>query len=235
MFLLHVALSLYDHAELVQEKRLPDLETLEKGRESKESYVLFCMKFLPGVTGTQHFKNGCCRKGITELCTISDEVMTFLILANNWEPWMAMITPAAEGDIQKKKLENCGVKQKYFKETKGRGHSWSREGKIYYNEMYDMIEEDRETNGEDFDLHFLECMKGESEAGKRMEKQSSKHSKHEEERIVIRSVYNKKTKGTKRTAEMSLPDSGGEVPGTTEEQKASEQAKQAGATNHKLV
>jgi hypothetical protein len=84
------------------------------------------------------------------------------------------------------RLEDCGVKQKYFKETKGRGHSWSDEGKLYFNEMYDSIKADRENNGVVFDKYFLEFMKKESNEGKRQEKIQTKQGKPETEKIKLR-------------------------------------------------
>jgi hypothetical protein len=172
---------------LAEANKLPELEDLEKGRAIKETYMLFCSKFLPGVTGSGAFKVGCCTMKLTEYCTKSDEAMTFLILANNWEPWKMMIeAKKTHGRIVENRLENCGVKQKYFKETKGRGHSWSDGGKLYFNDMYDKIEEDREKYGDQFDTYFLEFMKKESNEGKRQEKLQLKQNKPETEKIKLR-------------------------------------------------
>jgi hypothetical protein len=71
-----------------------------------------------------------------------------------------------QGATVANRLKDCGVKQKYFKENKGCGHSWSDEGLLYFNKMYDRIEAGRETYGADFDKLFLEFMKKESNEGK---------------------------------------------------------------------
>jgi hypothetical protein len=50
---------------LAEANKLPELEDLEKGRAIKETYMLFCSKFLPGVTGSGAFKVGCCTMKLT--------------------------------------------------------------------------------------------------------------------------------------------------------------------------
>jgi hypothetical protein len=185
---------------LAEANELPELAVFEQGRQNKESYVLFCSKFLPGVTGNGTFKTGCCTMKLSEYCSKSDEAMTFLILSNNWEPWKKMIQMKKDnGATAAKRLEDCGVKQKYFKETKGRGHSWSDEGKLYFNEIYDRIEEDRTHNGDTFDKYFLEIMKKESNEGKRLEKLKTKQSKPESGKIVLRNDYVPNLESRKRS------------------------------------
>jgi hypothetical protein len=204
--------------------------------------MLFCSSFLPGVTGSGTFKNACCSMKLSEYCTKSDEAMTFLILANNWDPWKAMILGKEQGLRGARKLEECGVKQKYFKETKGRGHSWSNDGKMYFNEAYDRISNDRERNGEIFDRDFLSFMKKESNEGKRLEKLQTKQSKPESEKIAIRNDYVPKQERSKRSNSMNQIITNNDFNESNsalkklryecEEQSiASEQAKKFSATN----
>jgi hypothetical protein len=189
---------------------LPELEELEKGRRNKDTYKLFCSKFLPGVTGSGTFKVGCCKMKLSEYCTKSDEAMTFLILANNWEPWKMMVeSRKTQRNIGATRLEDCGVKQKYFKETKGRGHSWSDEGKIYFNEMYDRIKTDRDTYGVDYDKYFLEFMKKESNEGKRQEKLQTKIGKPETEKIKLRNDIEDDVDNSNRNEDHSFKSSNG--------------------------
>jgi hypothetical protein len=205
--------------------------------------MLFCSSFLPGVTGSGTFKNACCTMKLSEYCTKSDEAMTFLILANNWDPWKAMILGKKEqGSRGARKLEECGVKQKYFKETKGRGHSWSNDGKLYFNEAYDRISNDRERNGEMFDREFLSFMKKESNEGKRLEKLQTKQSKPESEKIAIRNDYVPKPERSKRSNSMNQINTNNDFNESNSASKklryecdeqsiASEQAKKFSATN----
>lgn len=154
---------------------------MEKGRSDKETYAVFASRFLPGVIGNAVFRSGCCSLKLTEYTSASDETMAFLILANNWLPWLKMAELRKEDP--KAKLEDCGVKQKYFKDTKGRGHSWSNAGKIYYNELYDKVLEDRKRHGTSFDGYFLDYMIKNSDEGKRMEKQKRKKALNTEQVI----------------------------------------------------
>jgi hypothetical protein len=228
---------------LAEANKLPALEDLEQGRANKETYLLFCSKFLPGVTGSGAFKAGCCRMKLTEYCSKSDEAMAFLILANNWEPWKMMIeAKKTPGAAVANRLEDCGVKQKYFKDTKGRGHSWSDDGKHYFNEMYDRIETDRENHGEEFDMYFLEYMKKESNEGKRLEKLQTKQSKPETEKIKLRNDNEPRENMNKRNTADSFASSKGcygesvrankkHQRGYDDESIANEQAQRIGATN----
>jgi hypothetical protein len=159
---------------MYERKELPELAKFEEGRKCVETYKIFCLRFLPGVIGCAVFKNGCCTAKLSDYSTITDEAMTFLILANNWDPWTKMIELKKEGTKEVKKLQDCGVKQKYFEETKGRGHSWNDDGKLYYNDMYDKIAADRITNGVAFDEYFLNDMMDNSEEGKRLSDKKNK-------------------------------------------------------------
>jgi hypothetical protein len=231
----------------MEEDRLPELAVFEEGRKNRETYIFFCTNFLPGVTGSGMFKNACCTMKLSEYCTKSDEAMTFLILANNWEPWKMMIeTKRLQGSGGTKRLEQCGVKQKYFKETKGRGHSWSNEGKLYFNEIYDKISKDRECNGEKFDKEFLDFMKKESNEGKRLEKLQTKQSTPELERISIRNDYVPKADRSKRYSDLNLCTTNNDSNDNMiqskklryegdEESITREIAKRLGATNEMMV
>jgi hypothetical protein len=228
---------------LAEENQLPELAVFEEGRQNRPAYMLFCSRFLPGVTGSGSFKNACCTMKLSDFCTKSDEAMTFLILANNWDPWKTMIQAKKDlGANAAKRLEDCGVKQKYFKETKGRGHSWSDQGKLYFNESYDRIDKDREHSGEMFDIDFLEFMKKESIEGKRLEKLQTKQIKPVSERILIRNDYVPKAVTSKRNSSTNTFSTNNDYSvgmkaskklrtGYDEESIASEQAQKIGATN----
>jgi hypothetical protein len=223
--------------DMYSAKTLPEQSTMEQGRKSDVIYTVFCSRFLQGVIGNSVFKTGCCTMNLTDYCSASDEAMTFLILANNWQPWLK-IAEMKKRD-PKAKLEDCGVKQLYFKDTKGRGHSWSNEGKMYYNEMYDRVLEDRKENGKDFDEFFLNYMKQNSDEGKRLEKHKKKERVEatpvikckrdlppimEGTNISNHNVSGYVSKGTKKQrCELS------------DEETAIEQARRAGATNIALM
>jgi hypothetical protein len=223
------------------ENKVPDLMNMERGRGDKETYSLFCSRFLPGVIGNAVFKSGCCSLELSRYSSASDETMAFLILANNWAPWMKMAELRKEDP--KAKLEDCGVKQKYFKDTKGRGHSWSNAGKHYYNEMYDKVVEDRNNNGKNFDIYFLEYMMKNSEEGKRAEKQKNRKTLHTEEAVKCRRDLPPMMGGSPviTTDECSIPEDEGIMMTdaskkrrfeNVEERIAREQARRAGASHY---
>jgi hypothetical protein len=49
-------LPLQPMAALTDSNQLPELADFEKGRHNKKLYMLFCSRFLPGVTGSGAFK-----------------------------------------------------------------------------------------------------------------------------------------------------------------------------------
>ena len=148
-------------------------------RENKHIYRIFCELFVQGVSGNTSFRNGCCTEPLTKWCTISDEAMTFLILANNWGTWREMSDSVKNPGDKMKKCSDCTTKQLYFTEQKGRGYSWKDEGKRYYNKQYQSVVEDRQSNGEKFDEYFMEKMNNESEVGKRLAQIGKKKGKVE--------------------------------------------------------
>lgn len=177
---------------------MPELTEMEKLRTNRDIYVTFCYKFLPCVIGNQVFKNGCCTSSIESIATVSDEAMAFLILSNNWEPWLQMMKTPKTND-HSKGLEDCGIKQKYFKESKGRGHSWSDQGKRYFNHMYDKIALDRKENGSSFNVYFKNRMLKDSEQGKRLEMLESRKKKVKTDYIEVRNDFDFSMFGNKQT------------------------------------
>ena len=89
--------------------------------------------------GSNVFKKHMFQQGMSAYVSVSDEAMTFLILANNWDVWTEMAIDLAGQPKEGKKcktVEECVSKQRYHIDGKGRGYSWSVEGKVYYNQMY---------------------------------------------------------------------------------------------------
>ena len=57
--------------------------------------------------------------------------------------------------------------QRFHIDGKGRGFSWSSDGKLYYNSCYQQVRNDRELNGKQFDEYFIGEMRTTEEANKR--------------------------------------------------------------------
>mgnify|MGYP006198690691 CR=1 FL=1 len=125
------------------------------------------------VVGVNIFKKNCCVKNFSEYISVSDEAMTMLILANNWDVWSEIArheiatNPKNLPDIKRKKVEQCVSTQRFHIDGKGRGFSWSPEGKLYYNMCYQQVRNDRELNGKRFDEYFIGEMRTTEEANKR--------------------------------------------------------------------
>jgi hypothetical protein len=135
---------------------MPTFESIMEGRVNAHNYGIFCEKFVHGIIGNQVFKNGCCTEHFSNFVTVSDEAMTLLILNNNWNVWLEIAEAKTAGENKAQK--DCSAKQKYFDEKKGRGYSWNDAGKLFFNEVYDMIVKDREDHAEVFDEAFLAAM-----------------------------------------------------------------------------
>ena len=74
--------------ELYKEKKLEHgVEKFERLRENFVAYTMIAEKFVQCVVGVNIFKKNCCVKNFSEYISVSDEAMTMLILANNWDVW----------------------------------------------------------------------------------------------------------------------------------------------------
>ena len=131
------------------------MEQFEVGRSNVLTYTTFIDRFVQGVVGFNIFRKNCAVNKYSEYVSVSDEAMTYLILASNWEVWSEMaewIKYNPKG-TKEKTVAECSNKQLYHIDGKGRGYSWSAAGKEYYNKMYDNVIKDRMMNP-DFDKYF---------------------------------------------------------------------------------
>ena len=160
------------------------ISDIEKGRSNLDSsiYKVFCERYIPCVMGKIKFKTNCYAKLLKEYCTVSDEAMAILVYSNNFDQWLhkSIIlenikrlkekenkTSDTDEDEETKRAsfyannniddDNLGEEppQKYFLCKKGRGHTFSQQGYIYFNEMCSAINIDRHLNGDKFDDDFL--------------------------------------------------------------------------------
>jgi hypothetical protein len=127
--------------------RITDIENGRKP-ENKETYMLFCERYVPCVVGKIKFRTKCYEDNFSDYCSVSDEAMAFLVYANNYDGWVAKATTVASDEDKK-------PRQKYFDSGKGRGHTYNQDGRRYYNKIYDMIKNDRKEYGVAFDIAFL--------------------------------------------------------------------------------
>jgi hypothetical protein len=178
------------------------------------TYGLFCEKFVSCVIGPQSFKKLSLVKPFSQYCEKGDEAMTFLIMANNWHIWVK-IAEDKKREAGSKKVTEYDVKQRYFVDRKGRGHSWSDEGREFFNERYESVAEDRKQYGKAFDADFLKRMNGEYDVDvKRKQAKRKKtnvsqvrrvkcHSDVKSTNIVVNVRINKRPVGKKGRIEVN--------------------------------
>lgn len=131
------------------------MSDFEKGRKNPETYLLFAQFLVTGCIKSSTWKDNCRINPFSSIVNESDEAITFLILANNWDAWMEQCEKSEKSNGGKPpKVRELEAKQKYM-EKDGRGYSYSKEGKNYYNQMFDFVLDDRSLNGIEFDNQLL--------------------------------------------------------------------------------
>jgi hypothetical protein len=175
---------------------LSTLDQYKMGRHNFVVYRTFCEKFIPCVIGMGLFKNSCYIKPFGDYCSVSDEAITFLILENNWDAWVAI--GESERDLELRvPLKATGISQKFFGDKKGRGHSWNSRGKREYNSLFENITDDRNEYGDEFDRSFLKTLQSEcDEANRNRCDKRKKDTAEEVEVIHCRSDYVPKSQRT---------------------------------------
>ena len=138
--------------------------------------IQFVDRFVQGVVSQNIFRQNCGANQYSEYVSISDEAMTFLILASDWEEMAEWIVNNPKG-TKVLSVAECTKKQLYLIDGKGRGYSWSAAGKEYYNTMYNNIIKDRIMNPE-FDSYFKNAVI-EQEEEKEKKKDKQKYPLHD--------------------------------------------------------
>jgi hypothetical protein len=143
---------------------VPELEEIEMLRSNHEVYSLFMDYFVSCMPGKDIYRRGSLRQPLSMVVTVTDEAMTMLVLKNNYALWTEMTEKIKLGE-KKVKLDMCTSKQLFFDERKGRGRSWSDEGKVYFNNIYKAIITDRQSNSKSFDEKYLESITQKNQKG----------------------------------------------------------------------
>jgi hypothetical protein len=141
--------------ELYKAGKLPSLNELEQGRKNTKTYNLFAQYLVTGCIKSSIWKDHCKNRYFSSIVNESDEAVTFLILANNWDAWKEQCEKSKDGKAPR--VRTLTAKQKFMQQD-GRGYSFSMEGREYYNRMFDLIEKDREENSSIFDQQFLNLL-----------------------------------------------------------------------------
>lgn len=124
---------------------------LGKTEENINDYLLFCEHFIPCVIGKISVRKSIGQgKKYSQYCTNSDETMALLVYANNYDSWLNMAMVRA-GEV----TESGKIKQRFFNAGKGKGNTYNKEGRAYFNKMNYMSFQHRNSEqGIEFDKLF---------------------------------------------------------------------------------
>lgn len=135
-----------------------EYEKFKKLRQNKEVHTLFIKRFVRLVVGDRLWKQRMRDPAVTDindLCTVSNEAFTLLILENNWDRWVDISRRAknrfrhANKTSGEKPVES-DITPLYTdilqKGVYGVERGWKTKGILRYNELCKQIGEDRVTN-----------------------------------------------------------------------------------------
>lgn len=129
-----------------EENIVPDFRGYGQDREVFEKLAHVCFQsVLPRKKWMSNFD----KKVLSEYMTIADEALAYLILENNLVDWL-MIAKKQVEDVKKRKKETKYTLVTVSGGTKSSGgfrKGWSYEGKLRYNQYYDLITEKRKVRG----------------------------------------------------------------------------------------
>ncbi len=160
---------------------MPMLSQISDGvRENPDVAFIFFEFFLPPVVGRKKFKMNADLKEISNFVTVSDEAFAVLLLENSWEKWA--------DELVKRTNDPEKVKPPLFTKTPDSGKKfsgWSAQGIKYFNDLYDIIENDRKKDkkrprADQVEVRYLRKKKEET-VERENEKYKNKSRNNEEE------------------------------------------------------
>ena len=167
--MLHCLLSYWGLPNLIATTAVDYESIISDGRmrADSEKYADLFDTFLPCVVGRKKWRKSVTTTLVSNFVTVSDEALCLVILENNRNSWIN----AVEGDeghvgrLTKFTMDGCGQNARKHK-------GWSRDGWNRYNELYQLVKRDRESEaGKDMEKRYLETKADEaaskSSAGKR--------------------------------------------------------------------
>ena len=152
-------------------------DTLPLRNDQFLMYVDFVTYYVGAVVGLRHFEKHKCVKPYREYVTISDEAFAVLTLENNWGRWMAMAqndkwTTApvpTKWTVTRDRTAVAAKKARTAESNTGlpqarRYRGWSAEGINRYNQLYDQIKIERNTErGKLFEGNLLRHFRREAD------------------------------------------------------------------------
>ena len=122
------------------------IDKILKLRQDGEAgyYIDFLEFFIPSVVGKMVYKDNCCIKRLSEYVSISDEAFAILVLENNIDCWIDMFNNQTTTTTSVKRKYTNGGSADGMKASTRRLQGWSNEGRERFNQLFDMVEADRE-------------------------------------------------------------------------------------------
>jgi len=141
---------------------LPNLESILQKRENPDSFFLFCDNFLSRIVGISVWKEGCQKKKVSEMATISDEAFALLLMENYWDYWANLNLQDYKSEVvydtgSNKKIKRTANWGKYTKIAYGarRYGGWTSSGLLRFNELFHQVKADRLKNGDVVEEEYL--------------------------------------------------------------------------------
>jgi len=87
------------------------MESILLKRENPDCFFLFCDNFLSRIVGISVWKEGCHKKKVSEMATISDEAFAYLLMENYWDYWSTLNLQDYKSDVTHDKESNKKIKR----------------------------------------------------------------------------------------------------------------------------
>ena len=113
-----------------------DYGSTEQEFKSNLTYF-FCEYFFKCIVGSKAWKKEIANKKLSQIMSVSDEALAYLIYENNKTVWMRMIVT--------KNMKKSDIKTKYTAERGGNvlNNGWSREGLLRFNTYVKWVKDER--------------------------------------------------------------------------------------------
>ena len=118
-------------------------QVLQMRSEGNVMYYDFINFFVSAVIGKMNYKKKSCSFVLSKYATVSDEAFALLSLENNYETWIDMgLTGNTKTSKVPRKYTNGGKVQGKVGTSK-HNKGWSDEGLHRFNELFDLVEKNR--------------------------------------------------------------------------------------------
>ena len=124
-------------------------ESTDQEFKSKLTYF-FCEYFFKCIVGSKTWKKEITNKKLSQIMSVSDEALAYLIYENNKIVWMRM--------IETKNTKKTDVKTKYTAERGGNvlNNGWAREGLLRFNTYVKWVKDERKLQKrKEYECKFL--------------------------------------------------------------------------------